>query len=126
LLLILVLSFLAVLIFNVDRDLAGGRSYEELGVPLGHAYVSSGLSVVISASYVSMILRRNNVRGQSIYIALFRMTGTLLATVGMLLYFPFSLLLSYCYVTIVILDVSYLLLVYRKCREQSLSPWRRF
>src|SRR5262249_29717079 len=36
------LSFLAVLIFNIDPDLLGGKSYEALGVPLGHSYVSFG------------------------------------------------------------------------------------
>jgi hypothetical protein len=123
---ILVLSFVAVLIFNIDPDLAGGKSYEALGVPLGHSFISFGQNLLMSASYVAMILRRNSVLGQSIYIAIFKLIGTLLAAIGMLLYFPFSYLLSYCYAAIVILDVAYVFLVYRKCRDQSLNPWTRF
>lgn len=123
---VMALSFAAVFVLNVDPELSGGARYAALGVPLGHVFVSFGQNVVMSASYVAMLLRRDSVAGQSVYIALSKGLGTLLAMVGMVLWFPFSLVLTWCFAAILVLDVAYGVLVVRKCRAQGLDPWRRW
>jgi hypothetical protein len=71
-----------------------------------------------------MLLRRNSPKGQSMYIGLARFLGTLL-----LIYAQEGLgkPLSFLYVVYVafsVLDLTYLVLLYRVLRQHGLSPWR--
>jgi hypothetical protein len=88
-------------------------------------YAAFGQNLMMSVLFVSMLLRRNSVKGQSIYIALFKMIGTLLPSILFYLLFPASPLLNFLYVTILVFDVIYLLLLYRKCQQEGINPWRR-
>jgi len=88
-------------------------------------YAAFGQNFMMSVMFVSMLLRRNNVKGQSIYIALFKMIGTLLPSILFFLYYPKSLLLDYLYVSIFIFDLIYFVMLYRKCLEEGINPWAR-
>jgi hypothetical protein len=89
-------------------------------------YLAFGLNFMMSALFISMLLRRNSVRGQSIYIALFKMVGTVLPAIMSALLFPGSLLLGFLYVFTFMLDLIYTVALYAKLREAGISPWRRF
>lgn len=88
-------------------------------------YAAFGQNLMMSVMFVSMLLRRNSVSGQSIYIALFKMTGTLLPSILFFLLLPSSLLLNFLYVAIFIFDLIYFVMLYRKCLEAGINPWTR-
>jgi hypothetical protein len=109
----LVMSFCAVLFISREFKDTDGK------------YAAFGQNLMMSVMFVSMLLRRNGVEGQSIYIALFKMIGTLLPSILFLLLFPSSLLLDFLYVSIFIFDLIYFLLLYRKCLAERINPWAR-
>lgn len=88
-------------------------------------YAAFGQNLMMSVMFVSMLLRRNSVRGQSIYIALFKMLGTLLPSILFFLYFPASSLLDFLYVAIFIFDLIYFVMLYQKCLAARINPWAR-
>lgn len=83
------------------------------------AYAAFGQNLMMSVLFIVMLYSRNNLRGQSIYIALSKMFGTGISSVAFYLYQPISLgsvLLPFLYVSIFIYDIIYVILVYQKCR----------
>ena len=109
----LVMSFCAVLFISREFKDTDGK------------YAAFGQNLMMSVMFVSMLLRRNSVEGQSIYIALFKLIGTLLPSILFLLLFPASLLLAFLYVSIFIFDLIYFVMLYRKCLEEGINPWAR-
>jgi hypothetical protein len=109
----LVMSFCAVLFVSREFKDYDGK------------YAAFGQNLMMSVMFVSMLLRRGSVKGQSIYIALFKMIGTLLPSILFLLLFPASALLIFLYVAIFIFDLIYFVMLYRKCLEEGIHPWAR-
>lgn len=104
-------------------------------------YAAFGQNLMMSALFVAMLLRRDSVRGQSIYIAISKFLGTFFAFVLALFwspptlhrhwdsllpdgYHPISPLIVTLYTGIFTLDVAYIALVHRKSRALGLDPWR--
>jgi hypothetical protein len=98
---------------------------KEFGFTLGSFYTAFGNNLMISVLFLSMLYRRKSLRGQSIYIAVFKMLGTL-AQVGA--YYNFtpeihkSLLLKFLYISIFIFDLIYFILVYLQAKKNLLFP----
>ena len=88
-------------------------------------YAAFGQNLMMSVLFVAMLLKRQDVKGQSIYIALFKMAGTLLSSILFFLRFPFSPLLNFFYVAIFVFDLIYAVLLYAKHRELGINPWKR-
>jgi hypothetical protein len=106
------------LIFAITYEL-----HDFLGV-----YAAFGQNLVMSILFVTMLLSRNGVRGQSMYIALFKMLGTGVVSLAFYSYQPISqesVLLPSLYVSIFVVDAIYLILLYRKSKESKISPWLR-
>ncbi|MBI4664105.1 MAG: hypothetical protein HY735_35360 [Verrucomicrobia bacterium] len=85
---------------------------------------------LMSILFISMLVRRDDVRGQSLYIALFMFLGNVPAYYWVK-YFPdpiggldsrmnFAITVATC-----ILNLIYIALIYQKCRRQSINPWTR-
>jgi hypothetical protein len=72
-----------------------------------------------------MLRSRNNVKGQSIYIALFKMFGTLAAFLPYLVTNSVPLFTILAIMTF-IFDWFYIGFLYVKLKELKLNPWRRF
>jgi hypothetical protein len=104
-------------------------------------YAAFGQNLMMSALFVAMLLRRDSLRGQSIYIAIAKLLGTFFAFVLALFwspptlnehwekllpdgYHPISPLIVTLYTGIFVLDVAYIALVHRKSRELGIDPWR--
>lgn len=109
-------------------------------------YLAFGQNLMMSALFVSMLLRRGSARGQSVPIAVSKMLGTFFAFVLALFwspptlhehwstllparYTPISPLIAVLYTGIFTLDVAYIVLLRQKVREERrvLSPidlWR--
>ncbi|HEY3305054.1 MAG TPA: hypothetical protein VGL70_16130 [Candidatus Binatia bacterium] len=111
--LVLVLSFFAILAVTIEFKNWDGK------------YAAFGQNLMMSVLFISMLFRRGDVSGQSIYIALFKMLGTLLPSILFYLRFPSSVLLDFLYVAIFIFDLIYLVMLYAKHRELGINPWKR-
>jgi len=89
-------------------------------------YAAFGQNLMMSILFVSMLLKRPDLRGQSIYIAVLKLVGTLLPSILFFLKFPNSILLNFLYVSIFIFDVIYLVMLDARHKELGISPWRKF
>ena len=88
-------------------------------------YAAFGQNLMMSVLFVAMLLKRQDIKGQSMYIALGKMVGTLLPSILFFLRFPNAPLLNFLYVSIFIFDVIYAVLLYTKHRELGINPWTR-
>ncbi|WP_066511316.1 hypothetical protein [Rufibacter sp. DG15C] len=88
-------------------------------------YAAFGQNLMMSVLFVRMYLKRYSVQGQSIYIALAKLVGTVFPSVLFYLYFPDSYLLILLYLGILIFDAVYVGLLYRHQVKEGISPWRR-
>jgi hypothetical protein len=88
-------------------------------------YSAFGQNLMMSVLFVAMLLRRQDIKGQSIYIALGKMVGTLLPSILFFLRFPNSPLLNFLYVSIFIFDLIYVVLLYAKHKDLGINPWTR-
>lgn len=91
-------------------------------------YAAFGQNLMMSILFITMLSRRNGIRGQSMYIALFKMLGTGAASLAFYLYQPISqnsILLPSLYASIFVVDVIYPILLYRKIQENKILPWLR-
>lgn len=73
-------------------------------------YSAFGINLMMSILFIRMLLMQD-LRGQSIYIAFSKMTGTLCASILFFSLYPNSILLSILYVIIFILDVIYIIMI---------------
>jgi hypothetical protein len=95
----------------------------ELGDSVG-AYAAFGQNLMMSILFVTMLINRQGIGGQSVYIALFKMIGTGLSSVAFFLYRPIaqdSTLLQFLFVAIFVFDLIYTIGIYRKCKNNKIS-----
>ena len=71
---------------------------------------------MMSVLFLTMLLRRGNTRGQSVWIAAGKLVGTALASVAQYLYDPQTVVLNVMYVEIFALDALFLYLVLKAPR----------
>jgi hypothetical protein len=91
------------------------------------AYAAFGQNLMMSVLFIVMLLNRNDLRGQSIFIALFKMLGTAISSIAFYLYQPISqgsFILPFLFISIFIYDLIYVTLMYQKSREQNMPVWR--
>jgi hypothetical protein len=89
-------------------------------------YAAFGQNLMMSALFVVMLRRRNDLSGQSLYIAIFKMIGTILPSILFYARNPASVLMNSLFISIFIFDAVYIVLLYAKHKELGLQPWRRF
>jgi hypothetical protein len=84
-----------------------------------------GAQLMLSAGSIFMLLRRNSPKGQSMYIGLARMLGTISLIYAQESYERPFMFLRFVYFAQPLLDLAYLWLLHRTCRAHGISPWRR-
>jgi len=101
-------------------------------------YTAFGQNLMMSVLFLAMLLRRNSLRGQSIYVAVCKFLGTFFAFLLALFwsprtlhehwatllpdrYYPISPLILTLYAGIFLFDVIYIVLVQRMRRELAVS-----
>jgi hypothetical protein len=90
----------------------------------GARYTAFGQNLMMSVLFISMLVRRNNVDGQSMYIAIFKWLGTLAPTIQMSIQTGSHLILIFgigCF----FYDVIYIWMLYQKFFELKLNPFTR-
>ncbi|WP_394823066.1 hypothetical protein [Pendulispora albinea] len=122
-------------------------AFEEFHDPKG-LYTGFGINFMMSILFVAMLARRDGIAGQSVYIAIFKWIGTLFAyaytvfeaitsaehpwpsasfvqDTVMHQTYPLTPTINFLYLFVFVLDVLYIVLVYRKAKECGVDPWRR-
>jgi hypothetical protein len=92
------------------------------------AYAAFGQNLMMSVLFVVMLRERKSVDGQSMYIALFKMLGTLLASVAFYTQtktYSHSPLMQLLFVGIFVYDVLYMIALYRQLKMRRIRPFRR-
>jgi hypothetical protein len=93
---------------------------------LNGMYAAFGQNLMMSVLFVVMLRRRGDLGGQSLYIAIFKMIGTILPSILFFARNPESILMNTLYISIFIFDFIYVGLLYKKLQELNIHPWRRF
>ena len=92
------------------------------------AYAAFGQNLMMSVLFVTMLINRKGIEGQSFYIALFKMIGTGLSSIAFYLYRPIaqdSILLQFLFIAIFVFDLIYTVGIYRKYKNNE-NPLKRF
>ena len=92
------------------------------------AYAAFGQNLMMSVLFIGMLLSRDDLRGQSIYIAIFKMLGTCAASLAFYLYRSIaqdSTLFLVLFIGIFVFDIIYVVMVYQKHRALGIFPWKR-
>ena len=92
---------------------------------LNGVYAAFSQNLLMSVLFIHLLVKRNSPLGQSLYIALSKMIGTLFPSVLLYLYFPKAYLLVLLYISIFVFDLLYFLLLYFKTKAAGLTPWAR-
>ncbi len=87
-------------------------------------YASFVDDFMMSVLFVNLLYSRG-VRGQSVYIGISRLIGTLAISIGYLVKEPFAPLQWYLSGAILFFDLLYVGLLYAKLREAKINPWTR-
>ncbi len=90
----------------------------------GARYSAFAQNLMMSVLFIGMLVRRNNVDGQSMYIAIFKWLGTLAPTIQMYLQTG-SMLILILGIGIFLYDVIYIGMLYQKFVELRLNPFTR-
>lgn len=88
-------------------------------------YTGWGAQLLLSVAFIYLLARRRSVKGQSLYIALTRMIGTIALIPAQYLLAPRSKFLAFIYVAFLVFDLIYITLLARQCREEGINPWTR-
>lgn len=92
------------------------------------AYAAFGQNLMMSVLFIPMLLSRNDLRGQSIYIGIFKMLGTGLSSLAFYLYRSIaqdSMLFLVLFIGICAFDIIYVVMLYQKHKELGIFPWKR-
>ncbi len=89
-------------------------------------YSAFGQDLMMSILFIVMLRRRNDLSGQSLYIAIFKMIGSLVASIYVYITVSSSLLMVTLYISIFVINLLYIILLYAKHKELGINPWRRF
>jgi hypothetical protein len=84
-------------------------------------YAAFSQNLMMSILFVLLLTKRRNLKGQSIYIALFKMIGSFLPAIYLFL-FNFSILITILSVITLIFDLLYSVLIYNKYKELKIHP----
>lgn len=101
-----------------------GQEFEDIN----GVYAAFGQNLMMSILFVTMLINRKGIGGQSFYIALFKMIGTGLSSFAFFTYKPIaqdSALLQFLFVSIFVFDLIYTIGIYRKCKNIQ-NPLKRF
>jgi hypothetical protein len=87
-------------------------------------YSAFGQNLLMSILFIMMLFKRNSLRGQSIYIAIFKMFGTGLTSLHYYLYEPISqssFILPTLFVSIFVFDIVYIYLIIKMHNSNNVS-----
>jgi hypothetical protein len=87
-------------------------------------YSAFGQNLLMSILFIIMLFKRNSLRGQSFYIAIFKMFGTGLSSLHYYLYEPISqssFILPSLFISIFVFDIVYIYLIIKRYNSNNIS-----
>lgn len=93
------------------------------------AYAAFGQNLMMSVMFIVMLRERKSIDGQSMYIALFKCFGTMLASIAFYTQtktYSHSPLMQLLFVSILVYDVLYMIALYRELKLRRIKPFTRF
>jgi len=93
------------------------------------AYAAFGQNLMMSVLFVVMLRQRNGIGGQSIYIGVFKMLGTLLASAAFYFQtktYSHSPLLQFLFVAIFVYDAVYIGILANALKQRRIKVFGRF
>ena len=129
-------SFLLVLFIQLDGMNAGLYNLREHPLGMGRAYSAFGMNLVMSVLYIEMALKRRSSAGQSLYVAICKLLGTVFADLAFVVApyptpahpgtpAPGELLWPLLYAAILVFDSIYVVIVWRQLRKEGIRPFSR-
>jgi hypothetical protein len=115
-------GFLAVLVTAYLTILLATREFDNYS---GY-YTAFGQNLLMSVLFIRMLLDRPDLAGQSLYIGLAKMLGTLCASVLVFVYAPESTLTVFFAAAILFFDLAYIGLYLWKSRRLKINPLSRW
>lgn len=88
-------------------------------------YTGFATTLLTSLSFLLILNRRQSTAGQTMYIAVVKMIGTAAAAAGFAALYPTRMLLWVFFTTMVVIDIVYVVQLYRRFLAEGLSPWRK-
>lgn len=111
--------FAFVLLFSYFTTLCVIDSFFQEDYSNAFRFIGLAANFIMSILFCSMVLRRNNLEGQSIYIASFKLLASIFVALAFCLFSPMSSILYLCVVGFCVFDVIYFVLVYRETRNMQ-------
>ena len=101
---------------------------------MGRAYSAWGMDLSMSILFIYFIIRRNDMRGQSIWIAIFMFIGNLFAAIPFIVYqgkgIPGVPELGYFYPLVFVFALSFNIVYICECywysKRDGINPWTRW
>jgi hypothetical protein len=110
---------------NVNQIVVDGSVPDYLPIALQSGlYTGFALELDMDILFVAMLLVRGNLAGQSFWIAVTKMIGTIFAYLFVVVLGDQTPLVNLLMGASMIFDFTYVVLVYRKCKELGINPWR--
>jgi hypothetical protein len=134
--LVFIVSFLVVLAIQFDGTLSEFINLRGSPNGMGTCYSAFGMNLIMSILFIETIIRRKSVTGQSFWIAICKLLGTLFADLGYVvtpypsanhpaMFSPKEMLWPVLFISILAFDIVYAVIVWRQCRKEGISPLRR-
>lgn len=133
---VFVTAFLLVLFVQIDGMNEALFDQREHPLGMGRAYSAFGMNLVMSVLYIEMLLRRRSSAGQSLYIALSKLLGTVFADLAFVVApyptpahpgtpAPVELLWPLLYIAILVFDAIYVGLIWVQLKREGKNPFAR-
>lgn len=126
------LLFLSAPVFFITIFIVIGLSFfiilfitDKLNDPFGR-YSAFGQNLLMSLLFINLLLSRNTVLGQSLYIGLFKLMGSAIFSYRVYTKMPQSKFLNAMYILTFVCDVVYVILFYKCAVNSGINPWTKF
>ena len=112
--------FILILVFSYFTTLYVVDSFFRESYSDAFKFIGLLDNFIMSIMFCSMFLRRNRLEGQSVYIAFFKLIGSIFIAIAFCLFTQMSSILYLCVVGFCLFDFIYFILVYKQTQNLAL------
>jgi hypothetical protein len=88
-------------------------------------YAAFGQNLLMSMLFLYVLCGERSIEGQSVYIAITKMIGTVFSSVAFYMYFPRNVVLNCFYIFTFIFDLLYIVFLHEAILISGINPWER-
>ncbi|WP_442944959.1 transmembrane-type terpene cyclase [Nostoc sp.] len=109
--------FILILVFSYFTTICVVDSFFRESYSNAFKFIGLADNFIMSIMFCSMFLRRNNLEGQSVYIAFFKLLGSLCIAIAFCSFTQMSSILYLCVIGFCVFDFIYFVLVYQESQN---------